>query len=101
MVSSNKDNTKYLSRCHYYGKLENWEYVSDAMVLLLRTYTASPYHGGSNTIRLYVPTELEQRLTNELVVGDNYYVIASPYRVSFNKIYRYRVDLLLHIFKEI
>lgn len=94
-------NLKYLSRCQYYGKLLDWDYVEDAMVLKLLVYTATEYFGGSTTIRLYVPTDLETALSRELIVGENYIVVAAPYKLNFKNTYRHRVDLLLNIFKEV
>lgn len=101
MIRPEKHNQKYLTRLYYYGKLLDWDYVSEAMVLKLSCYTATEHFGGSSTIRLYVPTELENDIRDYLVVGDNYFIIAAPYSVHFKKIYRHRVDLLLHIFKEL
>ena len=94
-------NFKYLSRCQYYGTLIDWEYVSDAMVLVLQTYTATEFYGGQNKIRIYVPTKFQDKLANELEQGENYFIIASPYRVTFKNEYRHRVDMLIAIFKEI
>jgi len=94
-------NLKYHTRCQYYGKLIDWEFISGAMILKLACYTATEYFGGSNTIRLYVPTEIEQDLMRELVVGEKYLAIAAPYKLLFKKEYRHRVDLLLNIFKEV
>lgn len=99
-MASQKSN-KYLSRLHYYGKLIDWDYVEGAMVLKLTTYTACDFFGGSNTIRIYVPTELESSIIRELINGENYYIIAVPYKLLFKQTYRHRVDLLLNIFKEI
>lgn len=96
-----KQNLKYLTRCYYYGKLENWDYIAGAMILKLRTYTATEYFGGSNTVRLYVPTELEHRFTNNLIVGDSYLVVAAPYKLTYAQAYKHRVDLLLNIFQEV
>lgn len=94
-------NLKYLSRCTYYGKLLDWEYVSNAMILKLLVYTATEYYGCNNTIRVYVPTALEQTLSRELITGDNYLIICAPYKLTFKKEYRHRVDMLLQIFKEV
>ena len=94
-------NLKYLSRCQYYGKLENWEYVSDAMILIFKTYTATEYFGKESKIRIYVPDKLELKLSKELEVGENYLVITAPYRINFKEKYRHRVDLLLAIFQEV
>lgn len=94
-------NNKYLTRCQYYGVLEDWEYVSDAMVLVFRTYVATEFYGKEQRIRIYVPTELEQILADELEQGERYLVISAPYRVTFKNEYRHRVDMLLGIFKEI
>lgn len=96
-----QSNLKYITRCQYYGKLENWEYVSEAMVLVFKAYTATEYYGNSSKIRIYVPTELETRLSNELEIGENYLVISAPYRICFDNRYKHRVDLLLAIFKEV
>ncbi|MCM1324110.1 MAG: hypothetical protein NC218_08105 [Acetobacter sp.] len=101
MHKDNKQNRKYLTRCHYYGKLLNWNYIAGAMILELRTYTATEYFGGSSTVRLYVPTELESSLSRALIVGNNYFVVAAPYKMRYADTYRYRVDLLLNIFEEI
>jgi hypothetical protein len=92
---------KYLTRCHYYGRLKDIDYISEALVLNFIAYTATNYYGNSSPIRIYVPSDMEDRLVQELIVGDYYYIIAAPYRVQFNKEYRHRVDLLLNIFKEI
>lgn len=94
-------NLKYLSRCQYYGTLENWEYVSDAMVLIFKVYTATEYFGRESKIRIYVPDKLELKLSKELEVGENYLVITAPYRINFKEKYRHRVDLLLAIFREV
>lgn len=94
-------NLKYLSRCQYYGKLVDMDYVSEALVLLFSVYTASEYFGGSTNIRVYVPTDIEPRLIEELVTGENYFIITAPYRINFKRKYPHRVDLLLSIFKEI
>ena len=45
--------------------------------------------------------EEKKDIINELFKGDNYFIIAAPYRVTFKQTYKYRVDLLLNIFKEI
>lgn len=94
-------NNKYFSRCHYYGTLEDWEYISDAMVLIFLVYTATEFFGKQQRIRIYVPTELEKKLSQELIQGENYFVITAPYRVVFKNEYRHRVDMLLGIFKEV
>lgn len=105
MIKTNGDNSKsnlkYLSRCQYFGKLIDYEYVSEAMILVLNIYTASEYFGGSTNIRVYVPTELEEDLKRNLIVGENYFVITVPYRIKFNRKYNHRVDLLLNIFSEV
>ncbi len=101
MKRDNNSNLKYLTRLQYYGKLTDWEFVGEAMVLKLAVFTATEYFGGSSTIRLYVPTNLQRDLTRSLFVGENYFVIAAPYKVTFKERYRHRVDLLLNIFKEI
>lgn len=98
---SPKEEYKYLSRCIYYGKLIDWEFVEEAMVLKFSVYTATRYYGSTVTIRIYVPTDMENDLCDKLIVGDEYFVIAAPYKVNMHKNYKYRVDLLLNIFKEI
>lgn len=99
--NNNNSNLKYLTRCQYYGKLLDYEYVSEAMILVFNCYTASEYFGGNTPIRIYVPTDLENKLKQVLVSGANYFIIAAPYRVQYNKQYRHRVDLLINIFEEI
>lgn len=96
-----KHNLKYLSRLHYYGKLLDWDYVGEFMILKLKCFTATEYYANNVTIRLLVPTIMEKDIKDELIVGDNYYIIAAPYSLLFDKKYRHRVDLLLHIFKEV
>ncbi len=94
-------NLKYLTRLYYYGKLINWTYVEDAMVLELASYIATEHFAGSQTIRIYVPTDIERDLQRSLIVGDNYFCICAPYKVCFKQQYRHRVDLLLNIFQEV
>lgn len=94
-------NLKYISRCHYYGKLINWEYVASALILILRVYTATELFGGTQIIRVYIPSEMERDLIPCLNVGEFYFVIAAPYKRTFKEIYKHRVDLGLNIFKEI
>lgn len=94
-------NNKYLTRCQYYGKLLDIEYVSDAMVLIFVVYSATEFFGSSTPIRIYVPTDLEPTLRQELIVGDSYFIIASPYKLQFRKNYRHRVDMLISIFREV
>lgn len=101
MKRDNNSNLKYLTRLQYYGKLIDWEFVSDAMVLKLAVFAATEYFGGSSTVRLYVPTNLQRDLARSLFIGENYFVIAAPYKVTFKERYRHRVDLLLNIFKEV
>ena len=96
----NEDN-KYLTRCYYYGELQDIDYVNGALVLKFLSYTATKYFGNHSPIRIYVPSELEDRLVHELIVHDNYYIVAAPYRIQFNKQYKHRVDLLLNIFREV
>lgn len=100
-VNTNQQNNKYLSRCQYYGKLIDWDYVEECMVLKFAVYTATEFYANTSTIRIYVPSNMEKDIINELFKGDNYFIIASPYRVTFKQTYKYRVDLLLNIFKEI
>lgn len=92
---------KYLTRCHYYGILVDIEYVSGATVLILKTYTATEYYGNNNKIRIYVPTDIERYVNDNVTIGDRYYVICSPYRLSLSNQYKHRVDMLLHIFREV
>lgn len=101
MVNRINQSNKYLSRCQYYGTLEDWEYVSGAMVLVFLVYTATEFFGKQQRIRVYVPTDLENKLARELEQGENYLVITAPYRVTFKNEYRHRVDMLLNIFKEV
>lgn len=100
-TTSNKSNYKYISRCQYYGKLIDYEYVSDAMILKFVTYAASEYFGGSITVRVYVPTELEEDIRQNVIIGEYYLVHCVPYRINFNGKYRHRVDLLLNLFEVI
>ena len=92
---------KYLTRCHYYGRLKDIEYISGATVLVLSSYVATSYYGNSSPVRIYVPTDMEDGVINRVTINENYYIIAAPYKVQFNKQYRHRVDLLLNIFEEI
>ena len=101
MIRPEKHNLKYLTRLYYYGKLLDWDYVGEYMIIKLNTYTATEYFGGSNVIRLLVPTELENDIRNNLIVGEKYLALGAPYSLHFKKEYRHRVDLLLHIFKEV
>lgn len=101
-TEQSNSNLKYLSRCQYYGKLIDWEYIdSGAMVLKLQVFTATEYYGKDTTVRLYVPTDMEDRLRESLITGYNYFIIAAPYRLNFKKKYRHRVDLLINIFQEV
>ena len=100
-VNTNQQNNKYLSRCQYYGKLIDWDYVEECMVLKFAVYTNTEFYANTSTIRIYVPSDMEKDIINELFKGDNYFIIAAPYRVTFKQTYKYRVDLLLNIFKEI
>lgn len=94
-------NLKYLTRSYYYGKLLDYEFVSGAMILKIACYTLSEYFGGTNIIRIYVPTSLEDILQSTLRINSNYFIVAAPYRVNFNKKYQHRVDMLINIFEEI
>lgn len=99
---SPEENLKYISRSFYYGKLTDWEYTEQgAMVLKMAVYTATTYYGNTSTVRVYVPTDMENDLMDKLITGDNYLIITSPYRVKLSKGYQHRVDLLLNIFKEL
>ena len=95
------NNYKYLSRCHYYGTLKDIEYISDAMVLVFKCYIATEYYGGNTNIRVYVPTELEDKLQQSLITGNEYFIVAAPYRITFKQKYQHRVDLLINIFESI
>lgn len=94
-------NTKYLTRCQYYGKLIDYEYVSNAIVLKLKVYTATEYYGNSSIIRIYVPSDLENTIKDRIIINENYLIIAAPYRVRFADNYRHRVDMLINIFREV
>lgn len=94
-------NLKYLSRCYYYGRLVDYEYASGAMILKLAVYTATEYYGGSSVIRVYVPTDMENDLQNNLIVGDKYLVVTAPYRIRYDQKYQHRVDMLINIFQEV
>ena len=50
---SSTENLKYLSRSQYYGKLLDWEYVDDCMVLKFDVYTATKYYGNNTYIRVW------------------------------------------------
>lgn len=101
MERLDKNNLKYLTRLYYYGKLLDWDYIGEHMILKLNTYTATEYFGGSNVMRLLVPSKLEDKIKDSLIIGDMYFVVGAPYSLHFKKEYRHRVDLLLHIFKEV
>lgn len=101
MKRDNNSNLKYLTRLYYYGKLIDWEFIDDAMILKFAIFTATEYFGGSSTVRIYVPTVLQRDLSRSIFTGENYFVIAAPYKVTFKERYRHRVDLLLNIFKEV
>lgn len=98
---SSKENLKYISRCHYYGRLKDIEYISNGMVLKFEVYTATQYYGGNTVIRVYVPSDLEKLLEGSLEINERYYILAAPYKVRAAKEYVHRVDLLLNIFKEL
>lgn len=99
--NDSESNLKYLSRCQYYGVLENWEYVNNGLVLVFKSYTATEYFGGTVKIRTYVPTDKEENVIHDIRVGERYFFITAPYKVRMAKGYPHRVDLLLHIFQEI
>ena len=105
MNASNRNfissNNKYLTRSMYYGRLKDIEYVNDAVILIFIVYTATEFFANSCTIRVYVPTSIQDRIVDEVVAGDTYLVVTAPYRINFNKAYRHRVDMLVNIFKEI
>ena len=96
-----KENLKYVSRSFYYGTLKDYEYVSEALVLKLACYTATAYTGTTAIVRVYVPTDLECEILPYLECGSDYFLITAPYKVKGASNYPYRIDLLLHIFKEI
>lgn len=98
---NNSTNLKYLTRCQYYGKLIDYEYVSEAMILKFLVYTATEYYGSSNIIRLYVPTDLENTIKDRVIINENYFIISAPYKLKFKQNYRHRVDMLINIFQEI
>lgn len=85
----------------YYGRLMNIEYVENKhFVLVFKAYTATEFYGKDVNIRIYVPTDLEPKV-EDLLVGENYLILAAPYRATFNKQYKFRVDMLLNIFQEV
>lgn len=92
-----KENLKYISRCFYYGKLKDYEWVNEGLVLKFAVYTATVYSATTVMIRVYVPSDLEDQIIDNIECGSNYSLIAAPYKVSFAKKYPYRVDLLLDI----
>ncbi len=98
---NNNTSLKYLTRCQYYGKLIDYEYVSDAIVLKFQVYTATEYYGSSNIIRIYVPTDLENVIKDRIILNENYLIIAAPYKIRFADNYRHRVDMLINIFQEV
>ena len=100
-VNTNQQNNKYLSRCQYYGKLIDWDYIEECMVLKFAVYTATEFYANTSTIRIYVPIDMEKDIINELFKGDNYFIIAAPWRVTVRQGYEDRVDLVLDIFKGI
>lgn len=107
--SSNKDftknilssNLKYLTRLQYYGLLKDIEYISDAMILVFDSYTATEFYAGRTPVRIYVPSDSEEKIRQSIVVGARYFIIAAPYRITIQQKYKHRVDLLLSIFEEI
>ena len=104
--SNSKKNTaefelRYLNRLFYYGKITNLDSVEGALIITLKCYTASRYFGGYNNVRIYVPSDLENDIIREVTIGDDYFAICAPYRVTFKMTYRHRVDLLLQLFKAV
>lgn len=95
------NNLRYLTRCQYYGTLLDYEYVSNAMILKFKVYNATDFFGSGNTIRIYVPTDLENSIKDRVIMNENYLIIAAPYRVRFADNYRHRVDMLINIFQEV
>jgi hypothetical protein len=96
-----KENYKYINRSFYFGYLEDWEYMNGAMILKMKCYTATMYFGNTVPVRIFVPTDMEEFLEENLVTGDKYFCVTAPYKCSVAKGYNYRVELLLNIFKEI
>lgn len=92
---------RYLNRLFYYGKITNLDSVEGALIITLKCYTASRYFGGYNNVRIYVPSDLENDIVREVTIGDDYFAICAPYRVTFKMTYRHRVDLLLQLFKAV
>lgn len=85
----------------YYGRLTNIECIDgNSFVLVFKSYTATEFYGKDVNIRIYVPTDLNYKIDN-LMVGEEYLIIAAPYRATFNKAYKFRVDMLLNIFQEV
>lgn len=108
MHKNDKQNYKYLNRCHYFGRLVDIESVTDPKddtilhsILKFRCYSATEFFANSTNVRVYVPDDICYRLINELFIGQDYYIIASPYKVAFKQNYPHRVDLLLNIFQRI
>lgn len=95
-------NLKYITRCSYYGKLTDMEYLeSGALVIRLACYTASYCTASTTTVRIYIPTDMENEIIDFLTIGFNYFIVCCPYRSFNSKGYPYRVDLALHVFKEV
>jgi len=94
-------NLKYLSRCQYYGKLVDWEYPegTDGLVLKFSVFTSTPYYSNRCTIRIYVPSDREDYIHEISEIGEEYLIIAAPYKIRMSRGYPHRVDLLLEIGK--
>lgn len=92
-----KENRKYISRCFYYGTLKDFEYVNDGLVLKIACSVTTVYTSSTVIVRVYVPSDLESQIIDNIECGNNYSLIAAPYKVCFARKYPYRVDLLLDI----
>lgn len=94
---NSEDNLKYLSRCYYYGILEDCEYPEvGGLILKVKVFTATPYFAGNSIIRIYVPTEMEDDVHYQLETGEKYWLLCAPYTIRLGKSYPHRVDLLLN-----
>ena len=95
-----EENLKYLSRCQYYGTLEDCEYPEvGGLILKFKVFTATSFYAVNVTIRIYVPTEMEDDVHYQMEIGERYWVLCSPYTIRLGKSYPHRVDLLLNFGK--
>lgn len=92
---------KYVSRCHYSGKLIKMERTEAQknLVLTLLCRVATPYYDKNVKVRIYVPQAVEPYLNYSLVIGSEYFVVCAPYASNF-KGYRHRVDMLLNMYRK-